>query len=99
MVRSAPRQCFDRGEAPPARGGAEGLWQEPSGGVAGLATRKDPEVASRVRIAWLPEDETTTSFWKFLRILRPLGSEYGEEFPPCPASSLKMSRMRGERRF
>ncbi len=52
--------------------------------------RKDPEVASRVRIAWLPEDETTTSFWKFLlRILRALGSEYGEEFPPLPREQLE----------
>ena len=32
--------------------------------------RKDPDVSERVRIAWLPEDETTPSFWKFLlRIL------------------------------
>jgi tetratricopeptide (TPR) repeat protein len=47
--------------------------------------RKDPAVMERVRIAWLPEDETTTSFWKFLlRILRALNAEYGDEFPPPP---------------
>ncbi len=45
--------------------------------------RKDPDVSERVRIAWLPEDETTPSFWKFLlRILRALRAEYGDEFPP-----------------
>src|SRR5262245_12825982 len=45
--------------------------------------RKDPAIMERVRIAWLPEDETTPSFWKFLlRILRALHSEYGDEFPP-----------------
>ncbi|HKA07522.1 MAG TPA: tetratricopeptide repeat protein [Gemmataceae bacterium] len=40
----------------------------------------------RVRIAWLPEDETTASFWKFLlRILRALNAEYGDEFTlPSP---------------
>src|SRR5713101_1552552 len=40
--------------------------------------RKDPAVRERVRIAWLPEDETTPSFWKFLlRILRAVNDEYG----------------------
>jgi tetratricopeptide (TPR) repeat protein len=47
--------------------------------------RKDPAVRERVRIAWLPEDESTTSFWKFLlRILRALNDEYGDEFPSPP---------------
>src|SRR5262249_7744953 len=51
--------------------------------------RKDSAVRERVRIAWLPEDETTPSFWKFLlRILRALNSEYGEEFPPPPRDHL-----------
>ena len=51
--------------------------------------RKDPAVSERVRIAWLPEDETTPSFWKFLlRILRALNAEYGDEFPPPPRDQL-----------
>jgi tetratricopeptide (TPR) repeat protein len=51
--------------------------------------RKDPTVAERVRLAWLPEDETTPSFWKFLlRILRALNAEYGDEFPPPPRDQL-----------
>jgi tetratricopeptide (TPR) repeat protein len=53
--------------------------------------RYDPAVRERVRIAWLPEDETTSSFWKFLlRILRALHahSEYGAEFPPPPKDQL-----------
>ena len=51
--------------------------------------RKDPEVNEQLRIAWLPEDETTTSFWKFLlRIFRALNTEYGEEFPPPPRDEL-----------
>jgi tetratricopeptide (TPR) repeat protein len=51
--------------------------------------RKDPAVRERVRIAWLPEDETTPSFWKFLlRILRALNAEYGDEFPPPPRDPL-----------
>jgi tetratricopeptide (TPR) repeat protein len=51
--------------------------------------RKDPDVRKRVRIAWLPEDETTPSFWKFLlRILRALRAEYGDEFPPPPRGRL-----------
>jgi tetratricopeptide (TPR) repeat protein len=51
--------------------------------------RKDPEVLKRVRIAWLPEDETTPSFWKFLlRILRALNAGYGDEFPPPPRDQL-----------
>lgn len=52
--------------------------------------RNDPKVTDRVRIAWLPEDETTPSFWKFLlRILRALNAEYGDEFPPLPHEKLK----------
>src|SRR5712671_5998741 len=51
--------------------------------------RKDPAVRERARIAWLPEDETTPSFWKFLlRILRALNAEYGDEFPPPPRDQL-----------
>jgi tetratricopeptide (TPR) repeat protein len=51
--------------------------------------RRDPAVRQRVRIAWLPEDETTPSFWKFLlRILRALNAEYGDEFPPPPRDQL-----------
>jgi tetratricopeptide (TPR) repeat protein len=53
--------------------------------VALLVSRlkKNPHVKEKVRIAWLPEDETTPSFWKFLlRILRALNAEYGDEFPP-----------------
>ncbi len=51
--------------------------------------RKDPAVRERVRIAWLSEDETTPSFWKFLlRILRALYAEYGNEFPPLPPDQL-----------
>src|SRR5262245_203013 len=51
--------------------------------------RKDAAVRERVRIAWLPEDETTPSFWKFLlRILRALNAEYGAEFPPPPRKQL-----------
>jgi tetratricopeptide (TPR) repeat protein len=52
--------------------------------------RKDPAVAERVRIAWLPEDETTSSFWKLLlRILRALNAEYGDEFPTPPRDRLE----------
>jgi tetratricopeptide (TPR) repeat protein len=51
--------------------------------------RKDLDLRDRVRIAWLPEDETTPSFWKFLlRILRALNAEYGDEFPPPPRDQL-----------
>ena len=51
--------------------------------------KKDPAVRERLRIAWLPEDETTSSFWKFLlRILRALNAEYGDEFPPPPRDQL-----------
>jgi tetratricopeptide (TPR) repeat protein len=51
--------------------------------------RKNPAVMERVRIAWLPEDETTPSFWKFLlRILRALNAEYGDEFPLPPRDQL-----------
>jgi len=59
--------------------------------VALLVSRlgKDPAVSEQVRIAWLPEDETTPSFWKFLlRILRALNAEYGDEFPPPPRDQL-----------
>jgi tetratricopeptide (TPR) repeat protein len=45
--------------------------------------KRDPAIGARVRLAWLPEDETTPSFWKLLlRILRALNAEYGDEFPP-----------------
>ncbi len=51
--------------------------------------KADPVVRERVRIAWLPEDESTPSFWKFLgRILRALAAEYGDEFPPPPRDRL-----------
>ncbi len=51
--------------------------------------RKDPAVAQRVRIAQLPEDEATTSFWKFLlRILRALNFAYADEFPLPPRDQL-----------
>ena len=51
--------------------------------------RKDPAIAQRVRIAQLPEDEATTSFWKFLlRILRALNSAYPDEFPLPPRDQL-----------
>ena len=51
--------------------------------------KQDPVVRERLRIAWLPEDETTSSFWKFLlRILRALNAEYGDEFPPPPRDQL-----------
>ena len=51
--------------------------------------RKDLAVVEGVRIAWLPEDETTPSFWKFLlRILRALNAEYGDEIPPPPRDRL-----------
>ncbi len=50
---------------------------------------KDRDVSEKVRIAWLPEDETTQSFWKFLlRILRALNAKYGDEFPPPPRDEL-----------
>jgi tetratricopeptide (TPR) repeat protein len=43
---------------------------------------KDPVVDEGVRLAWLPEDETTPSFWKFLlRILRALNADDGDEVP------------------
>jgi tetratricopeptide (TPR) repeat protein len=55
--------------------------------------RQDPEVTEKVRIAWLPEDETTPSFWKFLlRILRALNAEYGDEFPPPPRDRLNHAK-------
>ncbi|MGV3721943.1 MAG: tetratricopeptide repeat protein [Actinomycetota bacterium] len=51
--------------------------------------RQDPAINERARIAWLPEDETTPSFWKFLlRILRALEATYGDEFPPPPRERL-----------
>ena len=51
--------------------------------------RSDPAVREKVRIAWLPEDETTPSFWKFfLRILRALNAMYPDEFPPPPHGEL-----------
>ena len=59
--------------------------------VALLVSRlkKNPQVREHLRIAWLPEDETTPSFWKFLlRILRALNAEYGDEFPPPPRDQL-----------
>jgi tetratricopeptide (TPR) repeat protein len=60
--------------------------------VAILAARlqNDPQVAEKLCIAWLPEDETTPSFWKFLlRILRALNARYGDEFPPPPRDELE----------
>ncbi|MBP3954894.1 tetratricopeptide repeat protein [Gemmata sp. G18] len=60
--------------------------------VALLVARlqNDPQVGERLRIAWLPEDETTPSFWKFLlRILRALNARYGNEFPPPPREELE----------
>src|ERR1700676_2818771 len=52
--------------------------------------RKDSTLTESVRIAWLPEDETTPSFWKFLlRILRSLNAEYGDEIPPPPRDQLE----------
>ena len=41
-----------------------------------------PELVSHMRVAWLNEDETSTSFLKLLmRIYRNLASRYPEEFP------------------
>ncbi len=43
--------------------------------------RKDPELEGAVRIAWLNEDETTTSFVQLLmRIYRALVQDYADEF-------------------
>ena len=43
--------------------------------------RKDPELKDVVRIAWLNEDETTTSFVQLLmRIYRALVQDYADEF-------------------
>lgn len=51
--------------------------------------RSDPVIREQARIAWLPEDETTPSFWKFLlRILRALNAEYGDAFPAPPREQL-----------
>jgi tetratricopeptide (TPR) repeat protein len=51
--------------------------------------RQDPQVAKRVRIAWLSDVETTPSFWKFLlRILRALTAAYPAEFPNPPREGL-----------
>lgn len=51
--------------------------------------RQDPALLEKVRIAWLPEDEITPSFWKFLlRILRALNAEYGAEIPPPPHTQI-----------
>src|SRR5689334_1440552 len=43
---------------------------------------QDPALADKVRIAWLLEDETITSFVQFLkRIYELLADEYPAEFP------------------
>src|SRR5207248_5927371 len=43
-------------------------------------SRRD-DLRDRLRIAWLAEDETTTSFFKLLlRIYRALGEDYPDEF-------------------
>ena len=42
----------------------------------------DEELSGRLRVAWLNEDETTTSFLDLLlRIYRGLAAEYSDEFP------------------
>jgi tetratricopeptide (TPR) repeat protein len=69
--------------------------------VALLVARlqNDPKVEERLRIAWLPEDETTPSFWKFLlRILRALNAQYGNEFPPPPREELEDASEEGRSR-
>jgi DNA-binding transcriptional ArsR family regulator len=44
---------------------------------------KQKDLASRLRIAWLGEDETSTSFLDLLvRIYRALSARYQDEFPP-----------------
>ena len=51
---------------------------------------KNDQLADRIRIAWLSEDESTPSFWKFLlRILRALRVEYPAEFPEPPREELR----------
>ncbi len=53
-----------------------------------LAARED--LADRLRVAWLAEDETTTSFLKLLlRIHRALAQRYPEEFQPLVSGHLQ----------
>lgn len=50
----------------------------------------DEALRDRMRIAWLAEDETTTSFAKFLqRIYRALADRYPDEFPRDAVESLQ----------
>ena len=51
--------------------------------------RKDPELEDAVRIAWLNEDETTTSFVQLLvKIYRALARDYASEFSAAWLSNL-----------
>ncbi len=51
--------------------------------------RQDPALADRMRVAWLNEDETATSFLRLLiAIHRSLGERYLEEFPAATLTAL-----------
>jgi len=50
---------------------------------------QDAALSDRMRIAWLNEDETATSFLRLLiSIYRSLGERYADEFPPATLSVL-----------
>jgi tetratricopeptide (TPR) repeat protein len=52
--------------------------------------QQDPAISPKARVAWLPEDEATSSFWKFLlRILRALSAAYPSEFPSPPRDQME----------
>lgn len=51
--------------------------------------RQDAALADRMRVAWLNEDETATSFLRLLiAIYRSLGERYPEEFPAATITKL-----------
>src|ERR1700676_2747021 len=57
--------------------GPRGSGKSHLASLAVYRLRKDPQLGERLRIAWLPEDESSPSFSKFLqRIARSLHAEY-----------------------
>jgi tetratricopeptide (TPR) repeat protein len=70
--------------------GPRGSGKSHLASLAVYRLRKDPELQDRLRIAWLPEDESSPSFSKFLqRIARSLHAEYPTEFPAPPLEELR----------
>lgn len=61
--------------------GPRGIGKTHFVALAYSRVRKDPELEDAVRIAWLNEDETTTSFVQLLvKIYRALAHDYASEF-------------------